>query len=68
VILRSIDWYLVTDVFGQPVCLIFSGQAVHKKKCECIMVTKFAVSWLLTLMHELQLEDHPLSLTAVASS
>jgi hypothetical protein len=25
--LRSIDWYLVADVSGQPIGLIFKGQA-----------------------------------------
>lgn len=33
-LLRSIDFQLVTDVFGQSVCLTFSGQAVYKKKYE----------------------------------
>jgi hypothetical protein len=37
--LRSIDWYLVTDVSGQPIGPIFRGQAVQ----DCISVT-----WLIT--------------------
>jgi hypothetical protein len=30
--LRSVDWYLVTDVSEQPIGPIFEGQAV-KEKC-----------------------------------
>jgi hypothetical protein len=27
--LRSVDWYLVIDVSGQPISLIFKGQAIQ---------------------------------------
>ena len=27
--LRRADWYLVTDVSGQPICAIFKGQEVQ---------------------------------------
>jgi hypothetical protein len=29
-ILRNVDWYLVTGVSGQPICLIFKYQAIQE--------------------------------------
>jgi hypothetical protein len=29
-ILRNVDWYLVTGVSGQPICLIFKDQAIQE--------------------------------------
>jgi len=29
---RSVDWYLVTDVSGQPIGFIFKGQAAQSWK------------------------------------
>jgi hypothetical protein len=31
-ILRGVDWYLFTDVTGQPIGSIFKGQAVREEK------------------------------------
>jgi hypothetical protein len=29
--LHSINWYLLTDVLGQPISPIFKGQAIHRQ-------------------------------------